>query len=99
MKNLTALSMNSSIWVPERPEGAEDWFVKYKAQWRKIFDQKWENWLQSKRKYTVSLKIKKMLNSENLPLLPFRPWTEIWNGIPFSKEYSIIHPASNDALI
>lgn len=89
LKNLTALSMNSSIWVPERPEGAEDWFVKYKAQWRKIFDQKWENWLQSKRKYTVSLKIKKMLNSENLPLLPFRPWTEIWNGIPFSKEYSI----------
>lgn len=89
LKNITALAMNSSTWIPERPEGAEDWFVKYKIQWRKIFDQKWERWLQNKKKYTVLLKIKKMLNTEKFPLLPFRPWAEIWNGIPFVKEYSI----------
>ena len=86
---ITKLSQNSSSWVPDRVEGMEDWFVKFKAQWRKIFDKTWANWLKDRSRYQVLQSIKTMFNCEDFPTIEHRPWTQAWDGIPFSKEYSL----------
>ncbi len=87
--SITAISTNSSTYEVENLDGIEDWFIRYKNHWRKIFDQRWENWLRDKKKYAMNEKIKELFNSETFPFIPNRPWQEIWGGIPFSKEYTL----------
>lgn len=86
---LTAVANNSSIWHTEKTAGGEDWFVRYKAHWRKLFDQKWELWIYDKRKKETFDKIKAMLTCTDYPHIPNRPWRNIWDGIPFPLEHSI----------
>lgn len=87
--DLTAVANNSSIWIPEQLDGVEDWFVKYKNQWRKLFDQKWECWLRDKRKFQTHEKIKELFSTEDFPHITNRPWLEIWDGLEFSKDYAL----------
>ena len=72
----------------KNPDGIEDWFVKFKAQWRKQFDRKWEAWLVDRRKSEIRLSCEKLFNAKKLPLLKHRPWTYAWGGIPCNRDYS-----------
>ncbi len=87
--SITSIATNSSSYEVENMDGVEDWFVRYKNHWRKIFDQRWEDWLRDKRKHATNKKIKELFETETFPFIPNRPWKEIWGGIPFSKEYTL----------
>ncbi len=104
---LTAVANNCSIWHAEKIHGAEDWFVRYKAYWRKLFDQKWESWIIDKRRKDSFDKIKTMLTCNDYPFIPNRPWKDVWEGIPFMLDHSIgfmyaffkdIYPIYNKSL-
>jgi len=86
---LTAVANNCSIWHAEKIPGGEDWFVRYKAHWRKLFDQKWEAWIFDKRKKDTFDKIKALLTCNDYPYIPNRPWKDVWDGIPFPLDHSI----------
>jgi hypothetical protein len=89
LRSISMIAFDSCLWTPELPEGVEDWFLKYKAQWKKIFDQKWEDWLKDKKKEQTKERIKRLFHVAELPLVPNRPWSEVWNGILCSREYSL----------
>ena len=87
--SITAVATNSSTYEAEQLDGVEDWFIRYKNHWRKIFDQRWESWLRDKKKHAMNIKIKEIFETDTFPFIPNRPWTEIWGGVPFSKEYAL----------
>ena len=89
IESITSIATNSSSFEVEHLDGVEDWFIRYKNHWRKIFDKRWEDWLRDKRKHATNKKIKELFDSESYPFIPNRPWKEIWGGIPFSKEYTL----------
>ena len=73
-------------WTCEQFSGAEDWFIKYKEHWKKLFDSQWEDWLKAKRTNEMNSQLKTNFGIDEIPLLPYRPWTEIWGGIVFHFE-------------
>ena len=73
-------------WQPEQFSGAEDWFVKFKEQWKRLFEQQWKRWLRAKRKSQMSMQLLENFKIDDIPLLPDRPWAEMWGGIPFRFE-------------
>lgn len=89
LKKITSIANNSSIWQAEKLDGVEDWFVKYKSYWKKIFDQKWSLWLKDRRKALVEIRVLDLFKTDDYPRIPNRPWLEIWGGIDFSYEYSV----------
>lgn len=88
LRQIARIAFNNVQWVPENFRGAEDWFIKYKEQWKKLFDQKWEAWLRDKKKAVINSQLTNVFELENFPLLPNRPWTQIWEGVPFHFEYT-----------
>ena len=88
LRTLTAVAHHDSTWTPARPEGAEDWFVKYKNEWRTVFDQRYNLWTREAKKKILTKKIGEMLKCDTLPVLPFRPWSESWFQLRFTAEYT-----------
>ena len=73
-------------WMPNNFTGGEDWYQRYKANWRKLFDQKWEAWTHDCRKEVLRQNLNHNFGLESFPLLPERPWSQLWGGIPFRYE-------------
>ncbi|MCR4939537.1 MAG: DUF5312 domain-containing protein [Treponemataceae bacterium] len=86
---LTAISFNSASWVAEKPAGVENWFSKFKTEWRKIFDKQWESWLLDRKKELLKQKFITYFDVSDVPLFPVRPWTSVWTGVPCAKEYTL----------
>lgn len=89
IRKLACIAFKSATWTAAQPEGAEDWFIKYKAEWRKLFDARWAEWLKSKKRQIVEQKIFTMLRCMKLPELPYRPWEESWCELNFPKNQSM----------
>lgn len=88
MRQVCRIAFNNIQWSPENFKGAEDWFVRYKEQWKKLFEQKWESWLRDKKKAMINSQMARMFQLEDFPMLPHRPWASMWEGIPFHFEYT-----------
>ena len=89
VKTLAAVASKDADWVMPNPAGIEDWFVKFKAQWRKQFDRKWESWLVDRKKSEIRLVCEKVFGEVKLPLIGNRPWSIAWGGIPCNRDYSL----------
>ena len=87
--SLTAIAFNSASWTPDKPGGVENWFVKFKNEWRKIFDKQWESWLIDRKKVLLKQKFFTYFEVSDIPLFPVRPWTTVWTGVPCGKEYTL----------
>ena len=77
---------NNIQWQPEQFTGAEDWFAKYKDHWKKLFDEQWNAWLKEKRRVGLNKRLKDNFEIDSVPLLPDRPWANMWGGIDFHYE-------------
>ncbi len=77
---------NNIQWQPEQFSGAEDWFARYKEQWKRLFDEQWNYWLKEKKKNSLNKRLKDNFGIEKVPLLPDRPWAEMWGGVNFHYE-------------
>ncbi|MCQ2982635.1 MAG: DUF5312 domain-containing protein [Treponemataceae bacterium] len=89
IREITCISYNSAMWYPDAVGGVEDWFVKFKAQWRKTFDAQWEQWLQERKKHQVLHTVQRLFDTNSLFLPPSRPWIHVWGGLSFSRDYTL----------
>ncbi|MCK9170674.1 MAG: DUF5312 domain-containing protein [Treponema sp.] len=77
---------NDYNWQPEPFGGAEDWSVKFREEWKKVFDERWEAWLRDRKKNQLSVVLSSNFGLKEFPVLPFRPWADLWGGVPFHCE-------------
>ncbi len=73
-------------WQIETFGGAEDWFVKFKEEWKIVFDERWEAWLRDRKKSQLADVLMEKFGILSFPELPYRPWTNLWGGVPFRCE-------------
>lgn len=67
--------------------GGEDWFARYKAKWKKLFDQKWAQWSNDCKKENLRHSLSMNFNLEDFPKIPDRPWAKMWgSGLHFRYE-------------
>ena len=73
-------------WFPEPFGGAEDWSIKFRGQWKAIFDERWNSWLTDRKKHQLVDSLYVHFGLQEFPELPYRPWASLWGGIPFRCE-------------
>lgn len=73
-------------WNVNSSNGAEAWFPAFRAQWRKLIDVRWNDWLRERKKSALSSNLKDDFGLEEFPTLKYRPWANLWLRIPFSQE-------------
>lgn len=89
MRSVACIVYNNALLVPEAFGGGEEWFVKYKAEWKKLFDRKWESWIRDCKKEKLKTKLMDYFTMATFPLFPVRPWGALWGGVPFSYEMTL----------
>ncbi len=87
LRALGSLAWADAFWIPDKPEGSEDWFVKYKAAWRRNFDKQWDQWISDRKKYMAEDVMRQTFGFKSMPVLPHRPWSRILGGISFMYDY------------
>lgn len=73
-------------WNPEEPEGMEAWFPSFRAQWRKIFDIRWNDWIRERKKHLLASNLHTDFNLDEFPVMRYRPWSYMWLHVPFNCE-------------
>lgn len=89
MRAVACVVYNNALFTPEVFGGGEEWFVKYKAEWKRLFDRKWETWIRDCKKEKLKTKLMDYFMITSFPVYPVRPWTTLWGGIPFSYEMTL----------
>ncbi len=89
IRSITMVARGTLSWIPMYKESGEDWFVQYKAQWKRIFDKKWNHWLHERKVSRTKDHVAMFCQTDGYPLFPLRPWSALQSNIVFSKEYSI----------
>lgn len=73
-------------WQPKSAGGGEDWFVKFRDEWKNVFNARWLSWLHDKKKNQLSEVLKEQFGLDSFPELENKPWKTLWGGIPFHCE-------------
>lgn len=88
LKLIGCIVYEDAKWTVENLSGGEDWFQKYKALWRKVFDKRWENYVSDCKLEEIKQSLSTNFKIDSFPLLPERPWTKLWNNVHFRIELS-----------
>lgn len=86
LRYVNKVVFNSIQWQPDQFTGAEDWFARYKDQWKKLFDDQWSSWLKEKKRAALNKSLKDNFGIDSIPFLPNRPWARMWGGVDFHYE-------------
>lgn len=86
MANLGKVVFSDFDWQVSEPGGAEDWFIKFKEEWKCVFDARWSSWLRDRKKAQLAQVLNEKFGLEKFPELTYRPWTRLWGGMPFACE-------------
>ena len=89
IRSITCLIHVDYQWRTSVFSGGEDWFVKYKNTWKKIFERKWTAWESDCKKEAMLSKLKVNFNLDHFPEFPERPWEDLWGGTPFAYESTL----------
>ncbi len=89
MENLAKLVYHDSQYTVTPTGGGEDWFSRYKAQWKVLFDKRWESWNRDLKKNQIRQKIENYFNMRTIPVFKHRPWTQLWGGVQFRYELTL----------
>ena len=90
VRSLGCLIHSDSQWRVQFFSGGEDWFVKYKAAWKKLFDQKWAAWESDCKKKAMLSSLKVNFDLDSFPKFPERPWEDIWDkGVNFTYDTTL----------
>ncbi len=89
MRAITRVVSRNAVYMPGEFTGGEDWFMKYKAEWKRLFDLKWEMWVLECKKEIVRNDLTSYFDINEFPLFPKRPWAQIWGGIPYEHELTL----------
>jgi len=88
-RKLVCVIANNVQFVPANISGGEEWFVKYKSEWKMLFEHKWSQWMCDYEKERLKKQVAAYFGYESLPLFPYRPWSTVWEGVPFRYELSL----------
>lgn len=80
MLSVCSVAYSNCHWRPEEFTGGEDWFVKFKASWKRIFEQKWESWTVACKREMLRQSLHGHFGLNSFPRLPNRPWSAIKGG-------------------
>lgn len=86
LKSIGCIISDDIYWKPQPFSGGEDWFVRYKNTCKKIFDRKWDSWAKDCQIESLKINLKANFGIEEFPLLPDRPWADLWGGQFFRYE-------------
>lgn len=73
-------------WQAPSFGAAENWFAKFKDEWKRVFDERWESWLRDRKKDQLKHILDKTFGLSAFPELKYRPWTTLWGGVAFRCE-------------
>ena len=86
LRSLGCIIANDIYWRSEPFSGGEDWFVKFKNEWKQIFERKWSSWVKDCKIESLKTNLKSNFAIDDFPLFPARPWADIWGGTYFKYE-------------
>lgn len=86
---VTKLVVGNSVYKAEPIAGGEDWLIKFKTNQKTIFDRRWEEWIHEYKKQKIKIKLISYFSIPEFPVFPYRPWTDLWDGIVFHYELSL----------
>ena len=89
VRELSCVIFNNSQFVPEPCGGGEDWFIKYKNQWKTILNYKWDLWQKDAKKEKLKTKLVSYFSMSGFPLFPYRPWAKCEGGLFFHYEMTL----------
>ncbi len=89
VKDVARVVFDNALYEPGIYSGGEEWFLKFKSQWRMNFDVRWNSWMTDYKKFRLSIRIKNYFEHPELPLFPQRPWTKLWTGVTFKYELAL----------
>ncbi|MBR1637796.1 MAG: hypothetical protein IJ688_00235 [Treponema sp.] len=75
-------------WTPGTMEGAEAWYSAFRAQWKKILEVRWKEWVRAKKKNSLGTSLLSDFGLQSFPVMEYRPWLEMWTSVPFTYELS-----------
>lgn len=87
LRAIGTLVWQDAFWIPSKPDGSEDWFVKYKTSCKRTFDKQWEQWLAERKKHLATNILRETFGFKELPVLPHRPWGKLLGGVSFVYDY------------
>lgn len=73
-------------WLPGNTTGVEAWFPSFRAQWRKILEIRWNDWIRERKKNMLSQKLKSDFGLDDFPPMRYKPWSDLWIRVPFTYE-------------
>lgn len=88
LKKLSKVVFENALYESSNIGSSEAWFVKYKNQWKVIFEEQWENRAKDFRKEIIHRKLSIYFNITEFPEFPVKPWTR------FSEIYLFKLPLS-----
>lgn len=65
-------------WLPKEMEGVEDWFAKFRMQWREIIDIRWNDWVRERKKSYVAATLYSDFKLNTFPEILVHPWQDLW---------------------
>lgn len=83
---LGKIIFKSYDWTPRSFGGGEDWNSKFRNQWRKIIEIRWNEFIKERKKNLLAAGLKNDFNLTSFPEMPNRPWADLWGGMPFECE-------------
>lgn len=86
LENLGKIVSDNADWQCPSFGGGENWFQKFKAQKKSVFDKRWESWVRDCQKEELRKKFYDFYGIEKFPLLPNRPWSSFAKDFPFKSE-------------
>jgi len=84
MQAIACIANNDSYWHTQIFSGGEDWFVKFKNEYKKIFEQKWISWESDCKREALLSTLKTTFGLDKFPEFPVRPWEDVWSGVTFA---------------
>lgn len=89
LRDIGKIINENSLYAPEVFSPGDNWFAKYREQWRIVFDQRWRLWNKEYKKEEVKKKIKVYFGLTDLQKFPYHPWKKYENEFQFRFDLTL----------
>ncbi len=89
MEKIAKVVHGDAMYKVQELKQDEGWFDVYTQEWKRIFEHKLSQWRLGQKRGQLKVMLKEHFKQNDFPLLPSRPWQQIWDGIPFRYDLSM----------
>lgn len=79
----------NSLFIPELFSTGDNWFAKFREQWRIVFDQRWRMWNKEYKREELKKKQKVYFGINDFQKFPYHPWRKYEDEFPFRFDLSL----------